>query len=108
MTAEPIKPAPPVTTIAEGCIACPIKLRRNRRISEVTRKATEERKCLVAVDEKRGIRVYRPRDRQGRIVPEQAALVLPRVLRVNLVENLRRGFQRAKAMGKARRYEELV
>src|SRR6516165_7299541 len=87
-TAEPMKPAPPVTRTRITCL----------RSVEINRYLPQRRKRRVLGGEDRRVGADRPRDSEGRIRPGDAALVLGRIDRVHLVEHRRVRLQGAKTV----------
>src|SRR5271169_3359224 len=83
-------------------------MHNRRRTLEKSRQTREDRVFAISIGEQRFVGRYRPGDAESRIAPQQAAIVLGRIIGVHLINDLGIGLERAIAMGKSFRYEDLV
>src|SRR5262249_55205450 len=98
-TAEPMKPAPPVTRTRINPFPGSI---------ETNRQVPQQREYGVLGGKDRRVGADRPRDRECRIRPGDAALVRGRVERVDLVKHRRVRLQGAEAVSEAGGHEQLL
>src|SRR5689334_11449004 len=98
-TADPIKPAPPVTMTFTRSLLRPC---------EVTRQVPQARMLLVLVDQNRSLRGDRPADAEVGIVPQQTQIARRIVMRVNFVLHQSVVRQRAKAVRETARHQQLL
>src|ERR1700752_309452 len=98
-TAEPMKPAPPVTSIRLD-IGVPNELEWSHEILEGPELA-------ILVRQHHRVGGDRPRDIQRRIVPDEAAVGRRRIEGVDLVGDLGVRFGRAETVCKSARHEQL-
>src|ERR1700692_1367103 len=99
-TAEPMKPAPPVTRSRLGMGRMPVVKRRGE--------GSKAAETSVLVGQDRRLGLNRPRDVQGRIVPDDAAVQGGLVIIVDLVGDLGLRFEGAIAVSETARDEELL
>src|SRR5689334_2301741 len=95
-TAEPMKPAPPVT------------MTRIQRSVEEHRELAQARLASIRIREMDFCPVDGPIDAEGRIIPQKTAIALARIVGTRLVYDLGIGFKRAQPVRKSFGNEELL
>src|SRR5690606_36156256 len=106
MSADPIKPAPPVTNTRMNSPPTPAL-----SVAIKDKRAFEGRKpwqLAVLLRQNRLLAGYRPFDADFRIVPDQSCIMGRRIMLINLVKDARIGLKRTKPMRKPGRDQQLV
>ena len=83
-------------------------IRHGRLMSEMPRQTSQDWVFPILVRHQRFVGRYRPGDAESGIAPQEAAIVLGRIVGAHLVDDLGIRLERAIAVGESLRYEDLV